>query len=90
LLLTLTGHCIPPGGAAAGGIIRSEQGYFVKAFSVNLGSYSITCAEMRAIVEGLKLVWSLGIKMIRFQSDCKAATIGLSDTTSHNHQHVVE
>ncbi|CAN0873693.1 hypothetical protein LINGRAHAP2_LOCUS10448 [Linum grandiflorum] len=45
---------------------------------------------MRAIVEGLKLVWSLGIKMIRFQSDCKAATIGLSDTTSHNHQHVVE
>ncbi|CAN0870343.1 Putative ribonuclease H protein At1g65750 [Linum grandiflorum] len=39
--------------SAAGGVIRDDRGSFVKAFTMNLGCYSITRAEMRGIVEGL-------------------------------------
>ncbi|CAN0847950.1 Putative ribonuclease H protein At1g65750 [Linum grandiflorum] len=41
--------------AAAGGVICDDRGSFVKAFTMNLGCCSITRAEMRGVMEGLKL-----------------------------------
>ncbi|CAN1278164.1 hypothetical protein LINPERPRIM_LOCUS16556, partial [Linum perenne] len=35
------------------------------AFSVNLGIHSITRADSRGIIEGLKSAWNLGIKKLR-------------------------
>ncbi|CAN0846217.1 Putative ribonuclease H protein At1g65750 [Linum grandiflorum] len=51
--------------ASAGGVIHDDRDSFVKTFTVNLGCCSITPAEMRGIVEGLKLAWSLGIRKIK-------------------------
>ncbi|CAN0904913.1 Putative ribonuclease H protein At1g65750, partial [Linum grandiflorum] len=73
--------------AAAGGIIRTYNGRFFKAFAANLGSCSITRAEMRAIVEGLQLAWSLGIKQIRVHSDSRAAIAILAKDSELDHQH---
>ncbi|CAN0926318.1 Putative ribonuclease H protein At1g65750 [Linum grandiflorum] len=77
----------PSKAAAAGGIIRTDTGRFVKAFAANLGSCSITRAEMRAIVDGLQLVWSLGIRRVRVQSDSRAAIAILKRDSDLDHQH---
>ncbi|CAN0846720.1 Putative ribonuclease H protein At1g65750 [Linum grandiflorum] len=45
----------PQRDATAGGVIRNDRGSFVKAFTMKLSCCSITRAEMRGIVEGLKL-----------------------------------
>ncbi|CAN0874988.1 Putative ribonuclease H protein At1g65750 [Linum grandiflorum] len=75
--------------AAAGGVIRDDRGSFVKSFTMNLSCCSITRAEMRGIVEGLKLAWSLGIRKIRVQSDSTAAIAILSKGSSLDHQHAI-
>ncbi|CAN0891969.1 Putative ribonuclease H protein At1g65750 [Linum grandiflorum] len=79
----------PQRNAAAGGVIRDDRGCLVKAFTMNLGCCSITRAEMRGIVEGLKLDWSLGIRRIRVQSDSAAAIAILSNGSSLDHQHAI-
>ncbi|CAN0916842.1 Putative ribonuclease H protein At1g65750 [Linum grandiflorum] len=75
------------GVAAAGGLIRDDSGRFVKAFAANLGSCSITRAEMRAIVDGLKLAWTLGIRRIRVQSDSRTAIAIFANASDLDHQH---
>ncbi|CAN0898564.1 Putative E3 ubiquitin-protein ligase RF298 [Linum grandiflorum] len=59
--------------AAAGGVIHIDTGRFVKAFTANLGSCSITRAKMSAIVDSLQLAWTLGIRRIQVQLDSMAA-----------------
>ncbi|CAN0857262.1 Putative ribonuclease H protein At1g65750 [Linum grandiflorum] len=73
--------------AAAGGVIRTDTGRFVKAFTVNLGSCSITRAELRAIADGLQLAWTLGIRRIQVQSDSMAAIAILAKDSELGHQH---
>ncbi|CAN0826718.1 Putative ribonuclease H protein At1g65750 [Linum grandiflorum] len=73
--------------AAAEGVIRTDTGRFVKAFTANLGSCSITRAEMRAIVDGLQLVWTLGIHRIHVPSDSVAAISILTKDSELDHQH---
>ncbi|CAN1787197.1 Putative ribonuclease H protein At1g65750 [Linum perenne] len=48
------------GKAAAGGLIRDELRHCFKAFSINLGACSITRAEMRGAIAGLRFAWDLG------------------------------
>ncbi|CAN0916878.1 Putative ribonuclease H protein At1g65750, partial [Linum grandiflorum] len=75
----------PSKAAAAGGVIRTDTGRFVKAFTANLGSCSITLAEMRAIVDGLQFAWSLGIRRIRVdQSDSMTAITIVNKHSSLN------
>ncbi|CAN0876743.1 Putative ribonuclease H protein At1g65750 [Linum grandiflorum] len=73
--------------AAAGGVIRTDTGSFVKAFTSNLGSCSITRAEIQAIVDGLKLAWNLGIRRIQVQSDSMTAISILVKDSELRHQH---
>ncbi|CAN1137711.1 Putative ribonuclease H protein At1g65750 [Linum perenne] len=76
----------PNSRAAAGGLIRNDQGSFVHAFTANLGNCSITRAEICAIVQGMKLAWELGIRKLLIQSDSKAAiAILLREDTDHQH-----
>ncbi|CAN0899547.1 Putative ribonuclease H protein At1g65750 [Linum grandiflorum] len=42
---------------------------------------------MRAIVDGLNLAWSLGVRWIRVQSDSMAAVAILAKDTKLDHQH---
>ncbi|CAN0866712.1 Putative ribonuclease H protein At1g65750 [Linum grandiflorum] len=42
---------------------------------------------MRAIVDGLKLAWSLGIRRIQVQSDSRAAIAILAKDSELNHHH---
>ncbi|CAN0864646.1 Putative ribonuclease H protein At1g65750 [Linum grandiflorum] len=56
---------------------------------MNMGSCSITHAEMRGIVEGLNLAWSLGIRRIRVQSDSASAIAILPKAYSLDHQHAI-
>ncbi|CAN0919445.1 Putative ribonuclease H protein At1g65750, partial [Linum grandiflorum] len=73
--------------AAAGGVLHTDTGRFVKAFAANLGSCSITRAEIRAIVDGLQLAWTLGIRRIRVQSDSMTAIAILAKDSELDHQH---
>ncbi|CAN1187916.1 Putative ribonuclease H protein At1g65750 [Linum perenne] len=76
------------GATAIGGIIRDSTGKLVRAFCANVGNCSITRAELRAIVEGLKLAWSLGIKKVDVQSDSAAAVAMLQAGAHSAHKHV--
>ncbi|CAN0826840.1 Putative ribonuclease H protein At1g65750, partial [Linum grandiflorum] len=77
----------PTNVAAVGGVIRNDGGHFVKAFTANLRSCSITRAEMRAIMDGLHLTWTLGIRRIRVQSDSTAAIAIFAKVNALDHQH---
>ncbi|CAN1828606.1 Putative ribonuclease H protein At1g65750, partial [Linum perenne] len=72
---------------AIGGIIRDSEGKLVRAFCANVGNCSITRAELRAIVEGLKLAWSLGIKKVAIQTDSAAAVAMLQAGGRPTHRH---
>ncbi|CAN1130622.1 Putative ribonuclease H protein At1g65750, partial [Linum perenne] len=76
------------GATTIGGIIRDSAGNLVWAFCANVGNCSITRAELRAIVEGLKLAWSLGIKKVVVQTDSTAAVAMLQMGGRYVHKHV--
>ncbi|CAI0601142.1 unnamed protein product, partial [Linum tenue] len=61
------------GSAAAGGVIREEDGRFVSAFTANLGGGSITRAELMAIVIGLRAAWEVGARKVEVQTDSRVA-----------------
>ncbi|CAN1745014.1 Protein DETOXIFICATION 42 [Linum perenne] len=61
------------GSTAIGGLIRDDGGRFVRAFTANIGDCSITRAELSAIVQGLRLAWTIGIRKIIVQSDSQTA-----------------
>ncbi|CAN1187401.1 Putative ribonuclease H protein At1g65750 [Linum perenne] len=76
------------GSTAIGGLIWDDQGNFAQAFSANVGICSITRAEMKAVVEGLKLAWGTGIRMLEIQCDSGAALSLLLNGAQMTHQHM--
>ncbi|CAI0374065.1 unnamed protein product [Linum tenue] len=77
--------------AAAGGVIRREDGRMLRAFSVNLGGGSITHAELAGIDQGMRLAWEMGIRKLAVQTD-SATAISLiqEDPSSHPHRMLVK
>ncbi|CAN1162580.1 Putative ribonuclease H protein At1g65750 [Linum perenne] len=73
----------------AGGVIRDGNGRFIAAFATNLGTCSIMRAELRSIVEGMKLAWDKSIRRLLIETDSKAAVDMLSSLESSNNQHVI-
>ncbi|CAN1788050.1 Putative ribonuclease H protein At1g65750, partial [Linum perenne] len=75
------------GQAAAGGLIWDYQGHCIAAFSENLGSCSITRAELRGVVSGLQLAWDRGYRKVQLQIDSQCAVLLLQsdDRTDHLH-----
>ncbi|CAN1189478.1 AT-hook motif nuclear-localized protein 5, partial [Linum perenne] len=43
--------------AAAGGLVRDCEGRLVVSYAANLGSCSIMRAELRGIIDGMRLAW---------------------------------
>ncbi|CAN1189480.1 AT-hook motif nuclear-localized protein 5, partial [Linum perenne] len=46
--------------AAAGGLVRDCEGRLVVSYAANLGSCSIMRAELRGIIDGMRLAWDKG------------------------------
>jgi len=53
--------------ATGEGLIRNNCGVWVAGFSVNFDRASVEPAEMKALLEGLSLAWSLSIKRLIVQ-----------------------
>ncbi|CAN0914561.1 hypothetical protein LINGRAHAP2_LOCUS28648 [Linum grandiflorum] len=93
--ITLIDHALNVHGVSSSSLILflsrlgngADTGRFVKAFAANLRSCSITRAEMRAIDDGLKLAWSLGIRRIRVQSDSRAVIAIFAKDSELDHEH---
>ncbi|CAN1272391.1 Putative ribonuclease H protein At1g65750 [Linum perenne] len=75
------------GRAAVGGIIRYENERFIITFAANLGTCSIMRAELRGIVEGMKLAWDKSIIKLMIQTNSKAAADMLTDPSNKNNKH---
>ncbi|CAN1187375.1 Putative ribonuclease H protein At1g65750 [Linum perenne] len=77
--------------AAAGGILRDEAGRGIEAFAINLGNCSITRAEIRGALHGIRLAWLRGFRKVEVQIDSQAVVAILLDTsTTLVHQHAIE
>ncbi|CAN1150998.1 Putative ribonuclease H protein At1g65750 [Linum perenne] len=74
------------GSTAIGGLIRDDGGRFIQAFTANIGDCSITRAELNAIVQGMNLAWSLGIRKIAVQSDSSTA-VSILQRAAMDNQH---
>ncbi|CAN1762608.1 Putative ribonuclease H protein At1g65750, partial [Linum perenne] len=76
--------------AAAGGLLRDHTGKCLFAYSMNLGSCSITRAEMRGAIEGLRRAWEAGHRKVILRMDSTAAISLLSREEEFTHQHGME
>ncbi|CAN1169619.1 Putative ribonuclease H protein At1g65750 [Linum perenne] len=77
------------GRAAAGGILRDNEGRGLLAYSTNLGICSITRAELRGALEGIKQAWDAGYRRVEIQTDSMAAMAILTDNSARiSHTHV--
>ncbi|CAN1128680.1 Putative ribonuclease H protein At1g65750, partial [Linum perenne] len=50
--------------ASAGGLVRNSEGRCLLAFSMNLGTCSVTRAELRGVIEGLHKTWEAGFRNV--------------------------
>ncbi|CAN1191029.1 Putative ribonuclease H protein At1g65750 [Linum perenne] len=73
--------------AAAGGLIRDCRGDFVTAFTMNLGVCSVTRAELRGIIEGMRIAWNRGVRRLAIQTYSSCAVKILSNLQNLDHQH---
>ncbi|CAN1823544.1 Putative ribonuclease H protein At1g65750, partial [Linum perenne] len=78
------------GKAASGGLIRDEEGRLLKAFTANIGVCSITRAEIRGVLTGLRLAWEAGYKKVLVHMDSRAAIALLQDPNHVTHHHAIE
>ncbi|CAN1218807.1 Putative ribonuclease H protein At1g65750, partial [Linum perenne] len=78
------------GRATAGGILRDSEGRGLLAFSMNLGRCSITRAEMRGAIEGLRRTWDAGHRNVILRMDSRAAIALLTNASETPHQHAME
>ncbi|CAN1188831.1 Putative ribonuclease H protein At1g65750 [Linum perenne] len=72
---------------AIGGVLRDSDGRFARAFCANIGDCSITRAELKAIIEGMRMAWDLGVDKLHIQTDSSTAVSTLLSTVDQTHQH---
>ncbi|CAL1384470.1 unnamed protein product [Linum trigynum] len=75
------------GKAAAGGLFRNNLGQCKGAFVCNLGSCSITAAELKGALEGLKIAWQRGYRRIQLNLDSLTALEIIKQRQNDNHRH---
>ncbi|KAH9699945.1 putative ribonuclease H protein [Citrus sinensis] len=72
--LNSDGACKATGVAAAGGLIRDHNGHWVAGFGMNLGTCSVTMAELWGLYQGLILAWNKGIRWLCVEVDSRCVT----------------
>ncbi|CAI0471250.1 unnamed protein product [Linum tenue] len=75
------------GKAAAGGLFRDHLGRCHRAFVCNLGSCSITSAELKGAMEGLKIAWDEGYRKIELNLDSETAISIINNHLDDEHRH---
>ncbi|CAN1121669.1 Putative ribonuclease H protein At1g65750 [Linum perenne] len=79
------------GSSAAGGLLRNAQGQCLLAYTINLGVCSITRAEIRGAIEGVRRAWLAGYRKLEIQLDSTAAVvILLNKELTSSHQYALE
>ncbi|CAN1256534.1 Putative ribonuclease H protein At1g65750 [Linum perenne] len=78
---------ISSGKPTAGGALRDWQGRTHGAFMANLGTCSITRAELTCIATGLDRAWNIGVRDIEIQTDSNCAVNLLTKEMAADHQH---
>ncbi|CAI0624775.1 unnamed protein product [Linum tenue] len=73
--------------AAAGGLLRDHLGRCSKTFVCNLGSCSITCAELKAATVGLKIAWDEGHNKVELNLDSETAIAIIKNSVDDDHRH---
>ncbi|CAN1139822.1 Putative ribonuclease H protein At1g65750 [Linum perenne] len=76
--------------AAAGWVVRANNGRVKATGAINLGRCMITRAETRGVVEGLQAAWDLGVRRLEVQMDSSAVlSILLSGSLNYQHASLV-
>ncbi|CAN0915555.1 Putative ribonuclease H protein At1g65750 [Linum grandiflorum] len=89
--LNSDGSIIPETGrATAGGLFCDVDGRCLAAYSMNLGICTITRAELKADVTGLKIAWEKGYRRVRVQLDSQVTIQLLLAEGELSHQHSSE
>lgn len=57
--------------SGCGGVIKGDQGEWLRGFSCKLESCNAKIAEMWGILEGMKLAWETGFKKVIVESDAE-------------------
>ncbi|CAN1744714.1 Putative ribonuclease H protein At1g65750 [Linum perenne] len=79
------------GKAAAGGLLRDINSNCILAYTMSLGICSITRAEIRGALEGVRWAWEAGHRKLEVQIDSQAVVAILSDTNLQiTHSHALE
>ncbi|CAI0447820.1 unnamed protein product [Linum tenue] len=75
------------GSAAAGGLIRDCLGRCLVAFAGNLGTCSITAAELKGAVVGLQMAWDRGHRKVQLKLDSATAVAIIKNCADDEHRH---
>ncbi|CAN1729274.1 Putative ribonuclease H protein At1g65750 [Linum perenne] len=77
----------PHGQAAAGGIIRDSSGRRLAVFAANLGTCTITRAELRAAAIGLELAWEMQVRKVHLQTDSSTSVLAITNPQQEDSRH---
>ncbi|CAL1366122.1 unnamed protein product [Linum trigynum] len=75
------------GKAAAGGLLRDHLGRCLDAFTCNLGSCTITTAELRGAEIGLQRAWERGFRKVELNLDSSTAITIMKNIDDTDHRH---
>ncbi|CAN1807830.1 Putative ribonuclease H protein At1g65750 [Linum perenne] len=78
------------GKAAAGGFVRNSNGQCLGAFAMNIGYCSITRAELRGAIQGLRLAWVVGVRRVELQVDSMTVVQLIESPNDPMHLHAME
>ncbi|CAN1178453.1 Putative ribonuclease H protein At1g65750 [Linum perenne] len=78
------------GRASAGGLTRDEFGHYVAAFTMNIGRFSITRAELRGAIKGLQIAWEQGLTKVELQVYSSTIIQLVEEEGEPRHQHAME
>ncbi|KAL5840215.1 hypothetical protein ACOSQ4_012823 [Xanthoceras sorbifolium] len=73
------------GAITAGGVARNSEKVWLAGFVVKKGVGSALCAELWAILEGLKLAWSLGCRRVIVETNSMEAVECFNPSVMDNH-----
>ena len=66
---------VNPGLASGGGLLRDEDGKWIKGFDYNIGICTVTMSELWAIYHGLTLAWNEGYRRVLVETDSRSAAL---------------
>ncbi|KAL9304836.1 putative ribonuclease H domain-containing protein [Arabidopsis thaliana] len=74
-----------PGPAAAGGVIRDEDGLWVGGFALHIGVCSAPMAELWGVYYGLLIAWDQGFRRVELEVDSELVVGFLQSGISEAH-----